>query len=233
MQRPRRRAGPSGLRPGRDCAEQQSAGRGRRGRQWVSPFASNLYLSLLWEFEQGAAALEGLSLAVGVAAVRALTACGVSGVALKWPNDVLAAGRKLGGILIEISGDATGSCQVVIGIGINVAMPEDAGQSIDQAWTDVRTLAGGKAPGRSVLLAALLDELLPLAAQFQEGGFPAWRDAWMALDAYADTPVVLDTGATQLAGIARGVDDRGGLNLETTVGAQTVYGGEISMRGAT
>lgn len=212
-------------------AEQQSAGRGRRGRSWVSPFAGNLYLSLLWDFRSGAAALEGLSLAVGVAVARALTqACGVE-PALKWPNDIQHDGAKLGGVLLEMSGDADGACQVVVGIGINVAMPRGAAGEIDQAWTDLRTLAPD-CPPRSALLAALLNTLLPLLNDFETQGFAPWRDAWQALDAFADASVVLDTGARQMAGIARGVDERGALQLETTTGIQAVYGGEISLRGA-
>jgi BirA family biotin operon repressor/biotin-[acetyl-CoA-carboxylase] ligase len=213
-------------------AEQQSAGRGRRGRSWVSPFAGNLYLSLLWDFRSGAAALEGLSLAVGVAVAHALTAaCNVQ-PALKWPNDIQHGGAKLGGILLEMSGDADGACQVVVGIGINVAMPQGAAGEIDQAWTDLRTLAPD-CPPRSALLAALLNTLLPLLNDFEAQGFAPWRDAWLALDAFAGEPVVLDTGAQQVAGIARGVDERGALQLETTTGIQSIYGGEISLRGAT
>lgn len=212
-------------------AEQQSAGRGRRGRSWVSPFAGSIYLSVLWDFRSGAAALEGLSLAVGVAVARALTAaCGVA-PALKWPNDIQHDGAKLGGILLEMSGDADGACQVVVGIGINVAMPQRAGGEIDQAWTDLRTLAP-ECPSRSALLAALLNTLLPLLNEFEAQGFAPWREAWQALDAFAGAPVVLDTGAQQMAGIARGVDERGALQLETTTGMQSVYGGEISLRGA-
>ena len=213
-------------------AEQQTAGRGRRGRQWVSPYASNLYLSLLWGFSQGAAALEGLSLAVGVAVARALRACDTPAVQLKWPNDILYDGRKLGGILLEMSGDAAGSCQVVIGVGLNVAMPEAAASAIYQAWTDIRSIGSGKPPGRNRLLAELLNELLPLVADFEQGGFGHWRDEWMALDAFAGVPVVLHTGAGELAGVARGVDERGALQLETTTGMQSVYGGEISLRAA-
>ncbi|MCB1687216.1 MAG: bifunctional biotin--[acetyl-CoA-carboxylase] ligase/biotin operon repressor BirA [Halioglobus sp.] len=213
-------------------AEQQTAGRGRRGRQWVSPYASNLYLSLLWEFSQGAAALEGLSLAVGVAVARALRACGVTAVQLKWPNDVLYDGAKLGGILLEMSGDAAGTCRVVIGVGLNVAMPREAAGAIDQAWTDVRSVSAGQPPGRNRLLAELLNELLPLAADFEQQGFAHWRDEWQALDAFAGEPVVLHTGSGQLAGVARGVDERGALQLETTTGVQSVYGGEISLRAA-
>jgi BirA family biotin operon repressor/biotin-[acetyl-CoA-carboxylase] ligase len=213
-------------------AEQQTAGRGRRGRQWVSPYASNLYLSLLWEFSQGAAALEGLSLAVGVAVARALRACDVPAVQLKWPNDVLYAGAKLGGILLEMSGDAAGSCRVVIGVGLNVAMPKAAAGNIDQAWTDIKSISALPHAGRNRLLAELLNELLPLAADFEQQGFPQWRDEWQALDAFAGEPVVLHTGSGQLAGVARGVDERGALQLETTTGVQSVYGGEISLRAA-
>jgi len=138
-------------------AEQQSAGKGRRGRPWVSPYARNVYLSAVWEYEQGAAVLEGMSLAVGVVVARALAACGVPPVQLKWPNDLLYGGAKLGGILLEMTGDPAGACQVVVGIGLNVNMPDEVAAGIDQAWTDVSRIAGGSAPGRNCLLAAVLD----------------------------------------------------------------------------
>lgn len=223
----------AGHAPGLVCtAEQQTAGRGRRGREWVSPFGSNLYLSLLWEFSQGAAALEGLSLAIGVAVARALEACTVSGVQLKWPNDVLHDGAKLGGILLEMTGDAAGACQVVVGVGLNVAMPTAAADGIDQAWTDISRISGDAHPGRNALLAALLNELLPLVAGFEQGGFNPWREQWQSLDAYAGRQVVLHTGSSQMGGTAMGVDERGALQLQTTTGVQTVYGGEISLRPA-
>lgn len=215
------------------CAEQQSAGRGRRGRTWVSPFARNLYLSVAWRYNQGAAALEGLSLAVGVAVARALAAGGLPPVQLKWPNDVVYQGAKLGGVLLEMTGDATGACQVIVGVGLNVAMPDTAAAAIDQAWTDIETVSGGDRPGRNALLAGLLNELLPLLASFEQQGFAPWRDEWMALDAFAGVPVVLHTGARDMAGVARGVDDRGALQLETSTGGrQSIHGGEISLRRA-
>lgn len=213
-------------------AEQQTAGRGRRGRHWVSPYGSNLYFSVLWEFGQGAAALEGLSLAVGVAVARALRAFGATSVKLKWPNDILCGVAKLGGILLEMSGDAAGSCRVVIGVGLNVAMPGAAAKAIDQAWTDLKSCCA-QLPGRNQLLAALLNELLPLLADFERAGFARWRDEWLSLDAFESAPVVLNTGAAQLYGIARGVDARGALQLETDAGLQSIYGGEISLRAAT
>lgn len=212
-------------------AEQQTAGRGRRGRAWVSPYARNLYVSLLWQYHQGATALEGLSLAVGVAVARALTACDLPPVQLKWPNDIVYEGAKLGGVLLEMTGDAAGTCQVIVGVGLNVAMPVVAASTIDQAWTDVETMGGTVRPDRNALLAALLNELLPLLANFEEQGFAPWRDEWLARDAFAGEPVVLHSGAQNMAGIARGVDERGALQLETaTAGVQSIYGGEISLR---
>jgi BirA family biotin operon repressor/biotin-[acetyl-CoA-carboxylase] ligase len=223
----------SGARSGLVCvAEQQTAGRGRRGRQWISPFGRNIYLSLVWEFTRGATALEGLSLAVGVAVARALADCALPPVQLKWPNDILFDGAKLGGILLEMTGDASGVCQVVVGVGINVAMPRSAGGAIDQAWTDLATLNGGTAPGRNRVLTALLDELLPLAAGFERQGFHHWREAWTQLDAFADQAVVMVSGDRRQAGIARGVDERGALQLETTVGHISIFGGELSLRKA-
>jgi len=221
-------------------AEQQSAGRGRRGRHWVSPFARNLYVSVLWEFERGAASLEGLSLAVGVTAATALEQIGVADVRLKWPNDLLVGDAKLGGILLEMSGDAAGLCQVVIGIGINVAMPSESAMVIDQEWTDVaRSLRvpaddGGGAPPllRNRLLATLLNALLPALPQFAQQGFAPFRDAWLARDAHRDAPVMVVSEAAQLAGIARGVSERGALQLHTATGLQEIWGGEVSLRSA-
>lgn len=213
-------------------AELQTAGRGRRGRPWVSPFGRNLYLSLAWEYEGGAAALEGLSLAVGVAVANALERQGISGIQLKWPNDMLVGGAKLGGVLLEMVGDASGRCQVVVGVGINVRMPDNAAVGIDQAWTDLQQLAGDALPGRNRLLATLLNELLPLLSEFAATGFGPWREAWMSRDAFAGIPVVISSGSHQQAGVARGVDQRGALQLETTLGLQPVFGGEISLRAA-
>lgn len=212
-------------------AEQQRAGRGRRGRAWVSPFASSLYLSLTWEFFRGAAALEGLSLAVGVAVVRALSAIGVPELQLKWPNDVLSGGAKLGGILLEMVGDATGRCQVVIGVGLNVAMPASAAATIEQHWTDIATVLKGSPPDRNALMAGIMNELLPLAARFETEGFDAWREEWLPLDLMRDQRVFIEGGGCdRQTGIARGVDRHGGLLLETAAGVRAIYGGEISLR---
>lgn len=217
--------------PGRgSCclAEYQTGGRGRLGRTWVSPFARNLYCSLAWEFDGGIAALEGLSLAVGVAVRRALAALGAADVRLKWPNDLLRDGRKLGGILVEVTGDPEGRCRAVIGIGINVAMPAAATATIGQPWSDLANLR----ISRDALAAAVLTELLPLLRDFSTTGFAAHRAEWEASDHYRDRPVTITIGSNRREGIARGVNERGALALECADGLHWFSGGEVSLRGA-
>lgn len=219
-----------GVASGAVClAEQQTAGRGRRGRNWASPYGRNIYLSCLWHFYQGAATLEGLSLAVGVAVAKALKASGVPAVQLKWPNDVLIGGAKVAGVLLEMTGDASGHCQVVVGIGVNLAMSAQAAAFIDQAWTDVSSSGGQVA--RNQFVALLLNDLLPMLANFQQRGFEPIKAEWEALDAFRDQPVKLTTAATVIEGIARGLDISGGLLLETTEGVRVLKGGELSLRG--
>lgn len=220
----------AGMSSGFVClAEQQTAGRGRRGREWVSPFASNLYLSCVWEFYHGAAALEGLSLAVGVAVARALRSLQVSDVKLKWPNDVLVSGAKIAGILLEMTGDPTGRCQVVVGIGINHLMPASAGAQIDQPWVRLAELC--PSVSRNLLAARVISEVLLALEAFQLDGFESFRAEWSQLDAYKGLPVIVKTGAQDILGIADGVDETGGLRLLGTDGLlQVMKGGELSLR---
>lgn len=209
-------------------AEQQTAGRGRRGRSWVSPFGSNLYLSIVWEFFQGAAQLEGLSLATGVAVARALQRLGVPSVGLKWPNDLLVDGAKLSGILLEMTGDPAGRCQVVLGVGVNHRLPSMAAQDIDQSWARVEDFRPGIA--RNTLAASVISELLIMLEQFSGTGFAAFQQEWMALDVYAGKPVVIKTGTTDIHGVAKGVDGTGGLLLDTGHSLEVIKGGEMSLR---
>lgn len=210
-------------------AERQTAGRGRLGRTWVSPFGRNLYLSVGWSFSDGAASLAGLSLAVGVATRRALAASGVSGLGLKWPNDILRDRHKVGGILLEMTGDPAGSCQVIVGIGINVAMPHAAAVAIEQPWAD---LADVGTVTRNGLAAAVLSELLPLLANFPITKFAAYREEWERHDAYRGARVRITTPGTQLDGIARGVTAGGALRLDVDGREQLINGGEMSLREA-
>jgi len=211
-------------------AEQQTAGRGRRGRTWASPFARNLYLSVAWEFAEGAAALEGLSLAVGVAVAEALIRCELPAPCLKWPNDILYQGRKCGGVLIEVAGDAAGPCRAVVGIGLNLRMPASAAADIDQPWIDLAAVAGRASLSRNALLASLLNEVVPLLSVYADTGFAPLRSRWCELDAHNGMPVRVESGSLPIAGVGRGVDQRGALLLETSSGIQSIYSGDVSLR---
>lgn len=204
-------------------AEFQSDGRGRRGRQWVSPLGCNLYSSFLWQFDEGAAVLEGLSLAVGVAVVRAIQSLGVEGLSLKWPNDILLNGKKLGGVLLEMSGDPSGLCQVVVGIGINVGMPAD--QNIDQAWAALEPSIS-----RARLASYLVEQVVPLLSSYAVDGFSRYMQDWLALDAFFGQRVSVLSGSRKTSGVARGVESNGALLLEVDGVQQSFYGGELSLR---
>jgi len=216
-------------------AEQQSAGRGRRGRHWVSPFGKNIYLSISWCFESGAGALEGLSLAVAVALRRVLSAAGLTGLALKWPNDVLCHNRKIAGILLEMTGDPAGACQVVVGVGLNVDMPEGAAAGIDQPWTDVQSNlrhAGMPPASRNALTSALISELLLVLRNFELQGFAAYRQEWLAHDALVGREVELRAADRVVRGRMTGVGPTGALCLDVQGRQQLFYGGEVSLRAA-
>lgn len=211
-------------------AEQQTSGRGRRGRQWISPMGRNIYLSVVWGFDGGVQALEGLSLAIGVAVKQALESRGVSGLEFKWPNDLLWQKKKLGGILLEVLGDPAGFCQVVVGVGINLNMPATSGELIGQDWVDVNQILA-QPVGRNDLAAALVNEIFSLLAEYHERGFTACRQEWLRHDAFANQPVTLMLMNKTVQGVARGVDESGALLVETDEGLQTFSGGEISLRG--
>jgi len=211
-------------------AEYQSAGRGRRGRSWVSPFATNLYLSLLWRFTLEATLLSGLSLAVGVALLRALNEMGIPELGLKWPNDVLWRRRKLAGVLLEFGGESSGPCHIVAGIGLNVAMPRHAEPAIDQPWVDLRSIVGPGQLSRNRLAARLISELVTAFVQFEQAGFAAFRQDWARYDLARNQPVTLQLPTTTINGIARGVDATGALLLETAAGIRPFLGGEVSLR---
>lgn len=214
-------------------AESQTSGRGRRGRTWISPYAQNIYLSMGWGFNGGVAALEGLSLAVGVAIVRALEKQGIEGVKLKWPNDVLHSSKKLAGILVEMVGDPSGYCQVVIGVGVNVAMANTVAEAITQPWIDLRNIArsnNASPVSRNDLVAALITELTQLLSTYHQTGFAEYKQRWEALDAYANQVVVLHNGSQAVKGIMLGVTSVGALRLQTENGEEHFHGGELSLR---
>ncbi len=210
-------------------AEYQRSGRGRRGRHWVSPFGSNLYLSLLWRYALAPQELGALSLAVGVGVAQVLESFGVQAIALKWPNDLLWQGRKLGGILIEMVGEAQGPCSVVVGVGINTRLSPEAAARIEQPWTDLESILG-TACSRNALAAALIGELLKTMECYEKQGFSAFLSAWHRYDPYLGAPVALHQGIRVFQGIYRGITETGALRLEHNGKIQTFQGGEISLR---
>ncbi len=211
-------------------AEQQTGGRGRRGRGWVSPFGCNLYLSVCRRFEQPAAALAGLSLAAGVAVASALELEGARGVRLKWPNDLLWDGRKLGGILVEMSGEADGPSYVVVGVGVNVRMPHGAGESIDQPWVDLAEATGGCPPARSRLAGVVLNRLVASLSRFETAGLAAFLPAWRAFDGLSGSDVTVRMGDATVNGRVLGVAQDGALRIATATGERRFMGGEVSLR---
>lgn len=212
-------------------AEQQSAGQGRRGRRWVSPLAAHLYMSLSRRFECGVAALSGLSLAVGVAVAETLRAEGFAQVGVKWPNDLLADDRKLGGILIQLRGDVQGPCEAVIGVGLNVAMPKAFAAQIDQPWCDLASLAPTRAVSRNQLAAAVIARLTLALAEFERDGFASFLPRWQALDALAGRAVRVIDGKQSHDGIALGIREDGALCVRLASGERYFHGGEVSVRG--
>lgn len=210
-------------------AEMQSSGRGRRGRNWVSPYGSNIYMSVAWVFPEMTGSMDGLSLCVGIAVADAVRKLGIEGVGLKWPNDLICRQQKVAGILLELEGELSGPMRVIIGIGINVAMTEAEGVEIDQSWTSLKNIANHEV-SRNQLAAQLLIELAEVLPRFQEKGFVDFLQRWHQLDALRDSPVVLSMSNQQIVGQAKGVTAAGELLIENETGTHPYRGGEVSVR---
>ncbi|WP_248751976.1 bifunctional biotin--[acetyl-CoA-carboxylase] ligase/biotin operon repressor BirA [Pseudomonas sp. MWU15-20650] len=208
-------------------SEQQTAGRGRRGRKWVSPFAQNVYYSLVLRIEGGLRQLEGLSLVVGLAVMNALHESGVQGAALKWPNDILVGHKKIAGILLELVGDPADICHVVLGIGINVNMQK--ANEVDRQWTSVQ-LETGSAMDRNQLVAGLGLQLQSYLDRHKRSGFVALQEEWEKNHLWHGREVSLIAGVNHINGVVLGVDHQGALRLSVD-GVEKIYsGGELSLR---
>jgi BirA family biotin operon repressor/biotin-[acetyl-CoA-carboxylase] ligase len=211
-------------------ADRQTAGRGRRGRQWLSWEAASLTFSVLWRFRPGAPAPAGLSLVVGLALARALEELGVQGVQLKWPNDVLIHGDKLAGILIDLLPSRGRPPAAVIGIGLNLHLPPDAEIPGQTGVTDLARALEGAAPERAAILAAILGQLHRLLDTYATAGFPALRAAWAQRNAFAELPVRIIGEGDAVHGICAGVDEDGALLLRTEDGLRRILAGDVSLR---
>jgi BirA family biotin operon repressor/biotin-[acetyl-CoA-carboxylase] ligase len=208
-------------------AERQTAGRGRRGRKWVSPFAENIYYSLVLRIEGGMRQLEGLSLVVGLAVMHTLRDLGISAAGLKWPNDVLVGQKKIAGILLELVGDPADVCHVVLGVGINVNM--QLTDEVDQQWTSMR-LESGRMFDRNQLVAELGLTLQRYLARHQASGFSAIQSEWEQNHLWQGRAVSLVAGVNQIAGEVLGIDSQGALRLKVDGVEKVFSGGELSLR---
>ena len=205
-------------------AEYQQAGRGRRGRQWFSPFGSNLYFSLYWRLEQGPAAAMGLSLAVGIVVAKVLRQLSGQQIKVKWPNDLYLNDKKLAGILVEIAGKTGDVAHVVIGMGINLAMHNPDHQIVNQAWENLGHI------DRNLLVATLLQQLREAMICFEQQGLSAFIEQWQPLDNFNNRAVKLLIGDKVIHGIAKGINQQGALLLEQNGQITPYIGGEISLR---
>ncbi len=210
-------------------AEHQTQGRGRRGRQWISPFGKNIYLSCNWSFTEGPSALTGLTIVMGIATVKALQAYGVKDAQLKWPNDVFWHGRKLAGILTEMNIDSVGVCHAVIGIGINLALSNSCAEKISQPWVDLSHILQ-QSIQRNHLVGLLITELLQALQQFEQSGLASFMNEWAEYDFLKGKSITLQTITEDVSGVVEGIDNKGGLQIHTQGGLKSFHAGEVSIK---
>jgi len=220
-------------------ADHQTAGRGRRGRRWLSPLGRSLYCSLAWRLDLSLAELSGLSLVVAIAIKEVLDRRGIQGLQLKWPNDLLADSRKLAGILIELQGEASGPCTAVIGIGLNLSLSElkdVPDKEITQPWIDLKQLSASEEPIDDVLIdknqlsSELINAIASALVEFEAKGFAVFVERWRSADFLSDKPVNIESGGQVVQGHYLGVLQDGSIQIKSDQGVQTIVGGEISVR---
>ena len=218
------------------AANIQTQGKGRRGRQWQSALGESLTFSFLWRFTQGAAGLSGLSLAVGVALIRALKKINISTALLKWPNDILifeeGVYKKLAGILIELQGDTDGQSAAIIGIGLNLNLSKTQLEKIDQPATDINNLVSENIDS-NFFMAIIIKELAQVLASFESDQFKPFKDEWLSYHAFQDKLIDIMLGNSQtITGKAIDISDTGALIVRTDEGAKSFASGEVSIRSA-
>lgn len=212
-------------------AEHQRRGRGRRGRSWESPWGGGLYLSLRWVYADLPAGPGGLSLVAGVALVDALEALGYQALGLKWPNDLFRDGRKLGGVLVELTGDPTGSCRLVVGVGINWYLPHALESELDQPATGLmNTAQAERLPGRNRVAAALVNALVRACHGFPDNLGGSLAERWQRRDVLYDREIVIRQASDIVTGRMAGVDHEGALLLKTATGLRRFYSGDARVR---
>jgi len=220
-----------GLSSGTVClTEHQTSGRGTKGRQWLSPFGTNLYVSMYWRFECGPVELGGLSLAMAAVIARTLVNAGAEDIKIKWPNDLYTSEGKLGGILIDMAAEVTGPSHVVIGVGLNLGMPVKHHEEIDQSVADLGDTGLSGVVSRSQLAAMMINTLAEGCQQFSSEDFTAFRDDWLAHDMVIGQQVEIISGNQVVSGEVYGVNDTGAIELQTDSGRLAFSSGEVTLR---
>ena len=214
----------------------QTSGKGRRGRQWQSSLGENLTFSFLWRFTKGAAALSGLSLAVGVSLIRSLKKINVKQALLKWPNDILVKDdeeyKKLAGILIELQGDMDGQSAAIIGVGINLKLSKNQLAKIDQPAIGINQCIGDEVDSNQ-FLGVIIKDLTEVLAKFESNSFESFKDEWQSYDAFQDQSIsITSSNSSIISGKERGVNDTGSLEVITEDGIKTFSSGEVTIRKA-
>ena len=210
-------------------AEGQFAGRGQRGRSWISPYARNVYLSVVWPLGRAAGPPMGLSLAIGVAAAEALELLGAREIGIKWPNDLVWRGKKLAGILVELAPPVGAFLPVVIGIGLNVSMSSCEGNHIGRDWCDLSTVAG-RDLSRNVAAGVVLDGIGRALMTFEQSGFAPFRARFGPRDALQGRAIQITDAGPVRSGKAAGIDATGALLLATKRGVETVLSGHVALQ---
>ncbi len=210
-------------------AEAQTRGKGRLGRAWISPFGYNVYLSVLWRFERGES-LSGLSLAAGVATVRGLLELGFPELTLKWPNDLLWRGRKLGGVLVEAISEPHGHCIAVLGLGLNLWLAPAWASAVDQPWVDGWTILGKALPSRNLIVAKCISRLLALLHSYPSAGLKPWLEDWRRLNCVLGQKVRVRQAAQEFEALALDVTEEGFLVVQRGRLRQVLAAGEVSLR---
>jgi BirA family biotin operon repressor/biotin-[acetyl-CoA-carboxylase] ligase len=212
-------------------AEHQSAGRGRRGKQWISPLGGSLYFSIAWRFDKGAESLEGLSLSMAMAVIAALEPqVPKQMLKIKWPNDIYLNGKKLGGILIDVTGEADGPCWAVVGVGLNIYQDDASMHSVDQPWT-VLSSSVDSPIRRNALAASLIAKIVGALNAYEKNGFAISPKTWQQYDAFHEKSVVVKQGEQIFfTGISKGISESGGIIVEVDGVQKVIKSGEVSLR---
>ena len=212
-------------------SELQTAGRGRRGRSWISPYAANIYLSMVWNLSRSLIHAAVLSPFLALRVAQCLQRLGVPNIKVKWPNDIYCNGKKISGLLLECFGELSDSCTLVVGVGVNVSMSAYQSIKIDQEWTDILAVMGAdNGLSRNQLAAELINTLFISLVEFESEQMGAWQAQWQAIDAFHGQAVRVEDAQQSFSGTAEGICADGAYKVSSQDGEHRALTGDMSLR---